>query len=124
MKRLHVHVSVEDIPQSVRFYSTLFAADPAVLKDNYAKWMLDDPHVNFAISTRAAEKGLDHLGIHAETESELHEVYNLAERRPAGARGRCYDLLLRRIGKGVDRGPARHIVGNLPDDGREHGLRR
>jgi hypothetical protein len=76
MKRLHVHVSVEDIPQSVRFYSTLFAAEPAVIKADYAKWMLDDPRVNFAISTRSAHKGLDHLGIQVETANELHEVYD------------------------------------------------
>jgi catechol 2,3-dioxygenase-like lactoylglutathione lyase family enzyme len=61
MKRLHVHVSVADIAQSVRFYSTLFAAEPAVLKPDYAKWMLDDPRVNFAISSRGATTGLDHL---------------------------------------------------------------
>ena len=75
MKRLHVHVSVEDIAQSVRFYSTLFAAEPAVTKPDYAKWMLDDPRVNFAISTRSGETGLDHLGIQVETQDELHEVY-------------------------------------------------
>jgi len=75
MKRLHVHVSVEDIAQSVRFYSTLFAAEPAFIKTDYAKWMLDDPRVNFAISTRSGETGLDHLGIQVETPDELHEVY-------------------------------------------------
>ena len=53
MKRLHVHVSVDDLAQSTRFYSTLFAAEPTVVKDDYVKWMLDDPRVNFAISTRA-----------------------------------------------------------------------
>jgi hypothetical protein len=75
VKRLHVHVSVEEITQSVRFYSTLFAAEPAVTKPDYAKWMLDDPRVNFAISTHSAETGLDHLGIQVETPDELHEVY-------------------------------------------------
>lgn len=75
MKRLHVHVSVEDIAQSVRFYSTLFAAEPAVVKSDYAKWMLDDPRVNFAISTRSGQTGLDHLGIQVETPDELQEVY-------------------------------------------------
>jgi catechol 2,3-dioxygenase-like lactoylglutathione lyase family enzyme len=75
MKRLHVHVSVEDIAQSVRFYSTLFAAEPAVTKPDYAKWMLDDPRVNFAISTRSGETGVDHLGIQVETQGELKEVY-------------------------------------------------
>jgi catechol 2,3-dioxygenase-like lactoylglutathione lyase family enzyme len=75
MKRLHVHVSVDDLAQSVRFYSTLFAAEPAVTKADYAKWMLDDPRVNFAISTRSGGSGLDHLGIQVETQGELQEVY-------------------------------------------------
>ncbi|WP_137390344.1 ArsI/CadI family heavy metal resistance metalloenzyme [Rhodoligotrophos defluvii] len=75
MKRLHVHVSVEDLSQSIRFYSTLFAAEPTVLKPDYAKWMLDDPHVNFAISQRGATAGVEHLGIQVETAEELQEVY-------------------------------------------------
>lgn len=87
MKRFHVHVSVDDLAQSIRFYSTLFAAEPAVIKDDYAKWMLDDPRVNFAISTvghhtrrldsadRAARIGISHLGIQVEDENELSEVY-------------------------------------------------
>jgi catechol 2,3-dioxygenase-like lactoylglutathione lyase family enzyme len=75
MKRLHVHVAVSDLSQSVDFYSALFAAQPAVLKADYAKWMLDDPRVNFAISTRGREVGLDHLGIQVESQDELHEVY-------------------------------------------------
>ena len=75
MKRLHVHVSVADIGQSVRFYNTLFAAEPAVLKPDYAKWMLDDPRVNFAISSHGGATGLDHLGIQVETPDELQEVY-------------------------------------------------
>ena len=75
MKRLHVHVAVSDLPQSVGFYSALFAAQPTVLKTDYAKWMLDDPRVNFAISTRGREPGLDHLGIQVESQVELHEVY-------------------------------------------------
>ena len=74
MKRLHVHVAVHDIEQSVRFYSALFAAQPTVLKDDYAKWMLDDPRVNFAISTRSAKTGLDHLGIQAESGEELEDI--------------------------------------------------
>lgn len=74
MKRLHVHVAVQDLQQSIRFYSTLFAAAPAVEKDDYAKWMLDDPRVNFAISTRAGKSGVDHLGIQAESEGELVEL--------------------------------------------------
>jgi catechol 2,3-dioxygenase-like lactoylglutathione lyase family enzyme len=75
MKRLHVHVAVSDLTQSVGFYSALFAAQPTVVKDDYAKWMLDDPRVNFAISTRGREPGLDHLGIQVENQEELHEVY-------------------------------------------------
>ena len=75
MKRLHVHVAVSDLSQSVGFYSALFAAHPTVLKTDYAKWMLDDPRVNFAISTRGREPGLDHLGIQVENQPELHEVY-------------------------------------------------
>jgi catechol 2,3-dioxygenase-like lactoylglutathione lyase family enzyme len=82
MKRLHVHVAVSDIPQSIGFYSALFAARPAVVKPDYAKWMLDDPRVNFAISTRGREPGLDHLGIQVEDAGELHEVY--ARLREAG----------------------------------------
>ena len=74
MKRLHVHVAVHDIQQSVRFYSALFAAQPTVTKDDYAKWMLDDPRVNFAISKRSAKIGLDHLGIQAENEAELEAI--------------------------------------------------
>jgi hypothetical protein len=74
MKRLHVHVAVHDIQQSIRFYSALFAAQPAVTKDDYAKWMLDDPRVNFAISTRGRKAGLDHLGIQAENGEELEEI--------------------------------------------------
>jgi catechol 2,3-dioxygenase-like lactoylglutathione lyase family enzyme len=74
MKRLHVHVAVHDLQQSIRFYSALFAAEPAVKKDDYAKWMLDDPRVNFAISTRCSKAGLDHLGIQAEDAVELEEL--------------------------------------------------
>jgi hypothetical protein len=75
MKRLHVHVSVDDLAHSIQFYSTLFAAEPTVTKPDYAKWMLDDPRVNFAISTRSEQTGVDHLGIQVETPDELHEVY-------------------------------------------------
>ncbi len=74
MKRLHVHVAVNDLAQSLRFYSTLFGAEPTVTKDDYAKWQLDDPRVNFAISTRGKTAGLDHLGIQAESDVELEEI--------------------------------------------------
>lgn len=75
MKRLHIHMAVESLPQSIGFYSALFAAEPTVVKTDYAKWMLDDPRVNFAISTRGRQPGLDHLGIQVETSDELQEVY-------------------------------------------------
>jgi catechol 2,3-dioxygenase-like lactoylglutathione lyase family enzyme len=76
MKRLHVHVGVNDLDQSIRFYTTLFAADPTVVKEDYAKWMLDDPRVNFAISVgQHATKGIQHLGLQAENMDELGEVY-------------------------------------------------
>src|SRR6266853_2061552 len=75
MKRIHVHVGVEDLEQSIGFYSALFATQPSVSKADYAKWMLDDPRVNFAISTRGRQPGLDHLGIQVESRDELNEVY-------------------------------------------------
>jgi catechol 2,3-dioxygenase-like lactoylglutathione lyase family enzyme len=75
MKRLHVHVAVDDLQRAKDFYAALFAAPPAVVKSDYAKWMLDDPRVNFAISTRGRAPGLDHLGIQVENQDELHEVY-------------------------------------------------
>jgi catechol 2,3-dioxygenase-like lactoylglutathione lyase family enzyme len=74
MKRFHVHVAVHDLKQSVRFYSALFGAQPSVEKPDYAKWMLEDPRVNFAISARASKVGLDHLGIQAENAPELEEL--------------------------------------------------
>ena len=82
MKRMHVHVTVDDLTRSIGFYSALFAAEPAVVKPDYAKWMLDDPRVNFAISTRGRAAGLDHLGIQVESKGELSEVY--ARLRSAG----------------------------------------
>jgi hypothetical protein len=75
MKRFHVHVAVDDLRESVVFYSALFASEPSVIKADYAKWMLDDPRVNFAISTRGRQPGLDHLGIQAENSDELKEIY-------------------------------------------------
>lgn len=74
MKRLHVHVGVKNLEESIGFYSTLFGTGPDKLKPDYAKWMLDDPKMNFAISTRARGQGVDHLGIQVENESELSEL--------------------------------------------------
>jgi catechol 2,3-dioxygenase-like lactoylglutathione lyase family enzyme len=76
MKRMHVHVGVDDLQAAIGFYATLFAAEPSVIRHDYAKWMLEDPRVNFAISLRRGQKaGLNHLGIQVENESELAEVY-------------------------------------------------
>lgn len=74
MKRLHVHVAVESLSDSIKFYSSLFNIQPTVEKEDYAKWMLDDPRVNFAISARGREPGLDHLGIQVEGKDELDEI--------------------------------------------------
>jgi len=71
MKRFHVHVSVRDLAQSVQFYSKVFGASPTVLKADYAKWMLEDPRVNFAISQREAKLGVDHLGLQVDSGEEL-----------------------------------------------------
>jgi catechol 2,3-dioxygenase-like lactoylglutathione lyase family enzyme len=75
MKRLHVHVSVKNLETSIRFYRELFAAEPVVVKDDYAKWMLEDPRVNFAISQRDSHTGIRHLGIQVENAAELADVY-------------------------------------------------
>jgi catechol-2,3-dioxygenase len=95
MKRLHVHVSVEDLDALVRFYSQLFAADPIVRKSDYAKWMLEDPRVNFAISQRDGRPGVQHPGIQVENREELAEVYERVRRaeRPVIEEGEttcCY----------------------------------
>jgi catechol 2,3-dioxygenase-like lactoylglutathione lyase family enzyme len=79
MKRMHVHVSVDDLAKSIQFYNQLFGSSPAIEKPDYAKWMLDDPRVNFAISQRGNRPGVDHLGIQVESENELHEIKNRLE---------------------------------------------
>lgn len=83
MKRLHLHVSVPEIEPAVAFYSTLFNATPSVLKDDYAKWMLDDPRINLAISSRMRDTGVDHVGIQVESTDELGEL--TARLKAAGA---------------------------------------
>lgn len=96
MKRLHVHVGVNDLDQSIRFYSTLFAAEPTIRKVDYAKWMLKDPRVNFAISAgQHPTKGIQHLGVQVQSTDELSEVYGRlkAADRPMLEEGRttcCY----------------------------------
>lgn len=74
MKRMHVHISVADLAESIQFYSGMFDAPPTVVKNDYAKWMLDDPRVNFAISRRSADLGLNHLGIQVESAGELGQM--------------------------------------------------
>lgn len=74
MKRFHVHVGVEDIEQSVRFYSGLFGAPPSVRKSDYAKWMVEDPRLNFAISRRGGPPGVNHLGLQADSADELENI--------------------------------------------------
>lgn len=95
MKRLHVHVGVEDLAESIRFYSTMFAAEPTVRKADYAKWMLENPRVNFAISQGRGATGIHHLGIQVEDTDELAEVYDRlkAAERPVIEEGEtvcCY----------------------------------
>src|ERR1700730_13534227 len=95
MKRFHVHVSVRDLSASIRFYRELFDAEPAVVKGDYAKWMLDDPRVNFAISQRNKVTGVEHLGIQVEDGAELTQVYERLKRAQGpvleeGATTCCY----------------------------------
>ena len=96
MKRMHIHVGVKSIEDSVRFYNALFGAEPVKLKDDYAKWMLEDPRINFAISMREnATKGIEHVGLQVEDKAELEKVYGRlkAADRPVleeGATTCCY----------------------------------
>jgi catechol 2,3-dioxygenase-like lactoylglutathione lyase family enzyme len=96
MKRFHVHVGVSQLDRSIAFYSKLFGAEPAVVKPDYAKWMLEDPRINFAISERTeARKGVEHVGLQVEDRTELAEVYERlqAADRPVleeGATTCCY----------------------------------
>ena len=84
MKRFHVHTHVDDLATSIAFYTRLFGAEPARVEADYAKWMLDDPRLNFAISTRGASPGIDHLGIQADTDEELAELKLRAQAADAG----------------------------------------
>ena len=79
MKRFHVHIQVEDLQASINFYSRLFSAQPSRIETDYAKWMLEDPRVNFAISTRGGKPGLDHLGFQVDSAEELTEMKAAAE---------------------------------------------
>jgi len=84
MKRFHIHVAVSDLEQSIGFYSTLFDAAPAVRKPDYAKWMLDDPRINFAISRRAENFGVNHLGMQVESKDELDAMRSQLQRADRG----------------------------------------
>lgn len=95
MKRFHVHAHVDNLAQSVAFYEKLFGAAPTRLEADYAKWMLDDPRINFAISTRGGRPGIDHLGIQADTPEELAELKARAQAADApvldeGSTSCCY----------------------------------
>jgi catechol 2,3-dioxygenase-like lactoylglutathione lyase family enzyme len=90
MKRFHVHAHVQDLQASIAFYSQLFAAAPTRVEGDYAKWMLDDPRINFAISTRGGKPGIDHLGIQTDSEAELGELK---------ARAQAADMALRNEGE-------------------------
>jgi catechol 2,3-dioxygenase-like lactoylglutathione lyase family enzyme len=83
MKRLHLHMSVPDVAQAIPFYAVLFGAQPVVVKDDYAKWMLDDPRINFAVSSRGGPIGVDHVGVQVESAAELAEI--AARLKAAGA---------------------------------------
>jgi catechol 2,3-dioxygenase-like lactoylglutathione lyase family enzyme len=74
MKRFHVNVAVADLARSTRFYSTLFGVEPTLLKDDYAKWMLEDPRINFSISTSSVSRGINHVGLQADTMEELETI--------------------------------------------------
>ncbi len=87
MKRFHIHVGVKDLNHSVQFYSTLFGQKPTKLKDDYAKWMLEDPRINFAISTRSNEEGVDHLGFQVDENSELSELTERLKKADLGVYG-------------------------------------
>jgi catechol 2,3-dioxygenase-like lactoylglutathione lyase family enzyme len=74
MKRMHIHMFIDDLQKSINFYSNLFGSEPTKRKDDYAKWMLNDPGVNFAISSRGSKSGIDHLGIQVEKDIELKDM--------------------------------------------------
>ena len=84
MKRFHVHVAVPDLQQAIRFYSTMFGAEPSVVKEDYAKWMLEDPRVNFAISQRGEASGVNHLGFQVDNASELTEIHSRLQAADSG----------------------------------------
>ncbi len=115
MKRFHVHLAVDDLAANIRFYSTVFGMPPTVEKTDYAKWMLDDPRINFAVSSRGMKAGVDHLGVQVETDEELAA---LREQRRASRHRRTRPgrrgLLLRQVRQVLGHRSAGHRVGDLP----------
>jgi len=85
MKRFHIHISVKDLEKNITFYSQVFNTEPSVIKNDYAKWALDDPALNFAISTRGNKVGVDHVGIQTDTDAELASMRTQLE--AAGIKG-------------------------------------
>ena len=124
MKRLHVSVTVEDLEASLRFYERLFGVPPDVRKPDYAKWMLDDPCVNFAIDTQGEKPGVDHLGIQVSEEGELGEIADRLAGAEAVARQDDAECCYARSDKAWVWDPAGRAVGDLPDARRVHRLRR
>ena len=115
MKRFHVHVSVDDLDASIRFYSNVFGMPPTVLKPDYAKWMVDDPRVNFAISKRGLKPGVDHLGIQIESEAELAELRKQVAAAEIAALDQAqYGVLLCSLRQVLDNRSAGYRVGDFP----------
>ncbi len=119
MKRFHVYAHVEDLQARIAFYSKLFAAEPARVETDYAKWMIEDPRINFAISTRGGKPGVDHLGFQTDSEEELTEMKERAQAADMPLLDEGDDLLLRAQRKALGHRPAWHPVGALPHLG-EH----
>ena len=114
MKRFHIHVSVKDLSESISFYSRLFGIEPSVAKDDYAKWMLDDPRVNFAISRRGHTVGVNHLGIQVDSDAELGALRTQVAQAEISALDERGSVLLRPLRQILDSGPARNRLGDVP----------
>ncbi len=114
MKRFHVHVSVPDLTASIRFYSTLFGSAPAVVKGDYAKWMLEDPRVNFAISQRGGKPGVNHLGLQTDSDAELESLSAQLQSGRSVRRSReGSSLLLCAVEQVLGDRPHRHCLGDV-----------